>query len=81
LRGQLDEFDEVDRSSIQTRISLYVELIDRKTNRNVWDHTTVREEPVIGKSVAGVVQSFDRNLQHMAEETAAAVDRFLAARR
>ncbi len=70
----------MDRSSIQTTISLYVELIDRKTNQNVWDQTTVREEPVSGKGVAGVVQSFDRNLRHVAKETAAAVDRFLAAR-
>src|SRR6266536_4445266 len=34
LRGKLDEFDEVDQASIQTKISLRVELVDRKTNQN-----------------------------------------------
>ncbi len=81
LRGTLAEFDEVDGASIQTRITLHVELIDRKTNQNVWDHTVEREDPVSGKSVADVVQSLDRNLQHVAGETAAAVAGFLAARR
>src|SRR6266404_3717562 len=38
LRGKLDEFHEVDRASIETKISLHVELVDRKTNQNVWDH-------------------------------------------
>ena len=37
LRGKLDEFDEVDQASVQTKISLHVELVDRKTNQNVWD--------------------------------------------
>ena len=81
LRGKLDEFDEVDRASIQTKISLHVELLDRKTNQNVWDHIAEREEPVNGKSVGDVVQSLDRNLQHVVSETAGAVDNFLAARR
>ncbi|HEV3200762.1 MAG TPA: ABC-type transport auxiliary lipoprotein family protein [Bryobacteraceae bacterium] len=80
LRGKLDEFDEVDQSSIQTKISLYVELVDRKTNQNVWDRTVERVEPVSGKSVAEVVQSFDRNLQHVASETAGEIDKILAAR-
>jgi ABC-type uncharacterized transport system auxiliary subunit len=81
LSGKLEEFDEVDQASIQTRISLYVELIDRKTNQNIWDRTIEREEPVSGKSVVEVVQSLDRNLQHVAAETAAQLDLFLAGRR
>src|SRR5450755_4276136 len=66
LRGKLDEFDEIDQASIQTKISLRVELVDRKTNQNVWDYTAAREEPVSGKSVPEVVQSLERNLQHVA---------------
>ena len=81
VRGKLYEFDEVDDASIQTRISLQVELVDRKTNRNVWDHLVEREEPVSGKTVADVVQSLDRNLQQVVSETAAEIDKFLAARR
>ena len=81
LRGTLDEFDEVDRGSIQTKISLHVELLDRKTNQNVWDRVLERAEPVNGNSVVAVVQSLDRNLQHVVSETAGKMDKFLAARR
>lgn len=81
LRGKLEEFDEVDGASIQTKISLHVELVDRKTNQNVWDHMLEREEPVNSKTVVEVVQSLDRNLQHVVSDTASEVDKFLAPRR
>jgi ABC-type uncharacterized transport system auxiliary subunit len=81
LRGKLYEFGEVDNGSVQTKISLQVELVDRKTNSNVWDHRTEREEPVGNKTVADVVQSLDRNLQHVVTETAAQIDKFLATAR
>jgi ABC-type uncharacterized transport system auxiliary subunit len=77
--GKLYEFGEEDGASIQTKISLQVELVDRKTNRNVWDRMVEREEPVSGKTVAEVVQSLDRNLQHVVGETTAEIDKFLAA--
>ena len=79
--GKLYEFGEVDNASIQTKVSLQVELVDRKTNRNVWDRVVEREEPVSSKSVTDVVQSLDRNLQHVVSETAAEIDKFLAAPR
>jgi hypothetical protein len=60
LRGKLGEFDEVDRASVQTRISLHLELVDRKT--------------------VEVVQSLDRNLQHVVSEAADEIDRILAGR-
>jgi ABC-type uncharacterized transport system auxiliary subunit len=81
LRGKLEEFDEVDQAAIQTKISLRVELVDRKTNQDVWDYTAVRAEPVSGKSVPEVVQSFERNLQRVVTEIAGKVDQFLSARR
>ena len=81
LRGKLYEFGEVDGASIQTKISLQVELVDRKTNRNVWDHVAEREQPVSGKTVPDVVQSLDQNLQRVVSETVVEIDRFLAARR
>ena len=77
LRGRLDEFDELDRASIQTKISLHVEVIDRKTNQNVWDHTVEREDSVSGKGVNEVVQSFDRNLHNVVVEASEEIDRFL----
>ena len=81
VRGKLYEFGEVDKVSILTRISLQVELVDKKTNSNVWDHHVVREESVGSKNVTDVVQSLDRNLQHVVTETAAEIDKFLAVRR
>ena len=81
LRGKLYEFGEVDGASVQTKISLQVELVDRKTNRNVWDRLVEREEPVSSKNVADVVQSLDRHLQRVVSDTAAEIDRFLTARR
>jgi ABC-type uncharacterized transport system auxiliary subunit len=81
LRGKLYDFGEIDGTSIKTKISLQLELVDRKTNRNVWDHITEREEPVSGKSVPNVVQSLDRNLQRVVSETVEEVDKFLANRR
>ena len=81
VRGKLFEFGEVDNASIQTRISLHVELVDRKTNRNVWDRRVERVEPVGSRSVAEVVQSLDRNLQQVVSEAAAEIDKFLAAPR
>jgi cholesterol transport system auxiliary component len=81
VRGELNEFDEVDGASIQTRISLQVELVDRKTNRSIWDRLVEREEPVNSKTVPEVVQSLDRNLQRVVAETVAQIDQFLAARR
>ena len=81
VRGKLDEFDEVDRASIQTKISLRVELVDRKTGQNVWDHVVEREEPVSGKSVVEVVQSLDRNLQQVISKIAGEIDKFLAGRK
>ena len=71
----------MDHATIQTKISIHVELVDRKSNQNVWDHMVEREEPVNGKSVVEVVQSLDRNLRHVVSETAGEIDKFLAARR
>jgi ABC-type uncharacterized transport system auxiliary subunit len=81
VRGRLHEFDEVDNAAIQTRISLQLDLIDKKTNRTIWDHLFERDEPASGKSISDVVASMDRNLAQVASQAAAELDRFLAARR
>ena len=80
VRGTLTEFGEVDGTSVQTRISLQVELVDRKTNRTVWDRRMDRDEPVSGKNVPDVVQSLERNLQQVAGDAAAEIDKFLSTR-
>jgi len=81
IRGKLFEFGEIDTPAIQTRISLHLELVDRRTNRDVWDHLFERAEPASGKSIKDVVESMDRNLQQVASEAAAEIDKFLAAPR
>ena len=78
VRGKLFEFGEVDNPAIGTKISLHLELIDKKTNRSVWDRVAEREEPAGGKNIKDVVESMDRNLQHVVSEAAAEIDRFLA---
>jgi ABC-type uncharacterized transport system auxiliary subunit len=79
LRGILYEFGELDDASIQTRISLQLELIDKKTERDVWDLLVTHEEPVKGKTVDEVVASLDRNLQHVVREVSEGLDKFLSA--
>jgi cholesterol transport system auxiliary component len=78
VRGKLHEFGEVDNPEIQTRISLQLELVDKKTNRSIWDHLYDRAEPVSGKNIKDVVQSMDRNLQQVVSEVAAEMERLLA---
>jgi ABC-type uncharacterized transport system auxiliary subunit len=81
IRGKLHEFGEVDNPAMQTRISLQLELVDKKTNRSVWDRLFEREEPVSRKSIKDVVESMDRNLQQVVSGAAAEIDKFLAAAR
>jgi len=78
VRGKLYEFAEVDDPAIRTRMSLYLELIDSKTNRVVWDHSFEREDPAGGKTIDDVVRSMDRNLQQVVSDAAARIARFLA---
>ena len=73
LRGKLEEFGEVDSERIQTSISLHLELVDRKTNRTVWNRVMERDEPVRAKKVPDVVQSLDVNLQQVVSEAAAEI--------
>ena len=79
LRGRLFEFDEVDRETIQTSISLRVYLVDEKTKRIVWEDLVKHDDPVGSKNVQAVVASLDRNLQAVVKETAEGIGRFLAA--
>jgi cholesterol transport system auxiliary component len=81
VTGRLYEFDEVDGANIQTRVSLNLQLIDKKTGRHVWDHLFEREEPVAGKKVTEVVASLDRNLQQIVGDAAGQIDGFVSARR
>ncbi len=78
VRGKLYEFAEMDSPAIETRISLHLELIDRKTNHSIWDRAFERAEPSSGKAINDVVASMDRNLQQLSGEVAAEIGRFLS---
>ena len=81
VRGRLFEFDEVDRETIQTSISLRVDLVNANTREVVWGDLVKREEPVASKNITAVVASLDRNLQVVVKETAEGSGHFLEAQR
>jgi ABC-type uncharacterized transport system auxiliary subunit len=78
IRGRLRQFCEVDNPAVGTRISLHLELIDKKTNRDAWDRHYEREEPSNGKTIKDVVESMDRNLKQVIKQATADIDAFVA---
>ena len=78
IRGRLRDFSEVDDPGIRTRVSLQLELIDRKTGLVVWDRNFNRDEGVGGKAMKDVVASLDRNLQQVIAEAASGIGSFLS---
>ena len=80
VRGRLYEFAEIDGPGIQSRVSLRLELLERKTGSVVWDRRFHRDEPVDGKTMREVVVSLERNLHHVVADAAAGIDAFLSNR-
>ena len=80
LRGRLYEFAEIDDPGIQTRVSLRLELLDRKTGLLVWDRHFNRDEPVNGRTIKEVVLSLEHNLQQVVSEAASGVESFISNR-
>jgi len=78
VRGRLGEFGEVDNPAIVTRISLHLELVDMRTNRDVWDHLYEHEEPSGGKTIGDVVHAMDLNLQDVVRQAASDIGAFVA---
>ena len=74
VRGRLHEFAEIDDPGIQTRVSLRLEMVDRKTGTLVWEHDYNRDEPVDGKVMKQVVLSMEHNLQQVIGEAASAIE-------
>jgi cholesterol transport system auxiliary component len=80
IRGKLFEFSEIDDSNIHTRVSLRLEVIDRKSSLVVWDRQFDREEPVHVKVMKEVVLSLERNLKQVIADAASGVETFLSKR-
>jgi cholesterol transport system auxiliary component len=81
IRGKLYDFSELDEPGILTRVSLHLELVDRKTGLVVWDHRYNRDQPVTGKAMKEVVASLDQNLQYVVREASAGIEEVLAGRK
>jgi ABC-type uncharacterized transport system auxiliary subunit len=73
IRGRLHELTEVDDPGIRSRVSLRLEMTDRKTGAIVWEHHFNRDEPVDGKLMKEVVLSLEHNLQQVIAEAASAI--------
>jgi ABC-type uncharacterized transport system auxiliary subunit len=74
VRGRLHEFAEIDNPGIQTRVSLRLEMFDRKTGAMVWEHDYNHDEPVDGKGMKEVVLSMEHNLQYVIGEAASVIE-------
>jgi ABC-type uncharacterized transport system auxiliary subunit len=80
VRGRLYELEEIDDPGIRTRVSLRLELLDRKTGTVVWNHDYDRDEPVEGKAIHDIVLSLERNLQQVITEAASGIHAYLSSR-
>jgi len=79
VRGRLYEFSEIDDpEDIRSKVSLGLELLDRKTGLVIWDHHYNRDEPVNGKTMKEVVASLDHNLQQVIADAASGIETFLS---
>jgi ABC-type uncharacterized transport system auxiliary subunit len=80
VRGRLYDLEEIDDPGIRTRVSLRLELVDRKTGMVVWNHDYDRLDPVEGKAIHDVVLSLERNLQQVITEAASGIHSYLSSR-
>jgi ABC-type uncharacterized transport system auxiliary subunit len=80
IRGKLYEFAEIDEPAMQSRVSLWLELMDRKTGLVVWDHHYNHDEPVDGKTMKEVVASLDHNVQQVIADAVSGINTFLSNR-
>jgi ABC-type uncharacterized transport system auxiliary subunit len=81
IRGKLHEFSEIDgEPRIQTRVSMHVELLDRKSGLVIWDRQYNRDEPVNGKIMKDVVRSMEQNLHQVVADATSGIEMFLSSR-
>ena len=78
VRGRLYEFSEIDDPRLQSRVSLRLELLNRKSGLVVWDHHYERDEPVDGKTMQEVVRSLEHNLRQVVGDAASGIEAFLS---
>jgi ABC-type uncharacterized transport system auxiliary subunit len=76
VRGKLIDFSEIDNSTIQVRVSLAIEVYNRKAGSTAWTHYYTRDEPVDGKDIQDVVRCLEHNLSNGLNEIATSLDQF-----
>lgn len=78
VRGRLSALEEVDDGSPLARVALEIELYSPKTGTTVWSHLYQHDEPVNGKTVPGVVEALNRNVQSGLAEIVAGLNQYFA---
>ncbi|HET7214235.1 MAG TPA: ABC-type transport auxiliary lipoprotein family protein [Terriglobia bacterium] len=79
LRGRLYNFEEVDNGgAITAKVTLEVELVDRRIHKSVWTHFYSRTEPVQGKGITDVVAALDHNLEQGLNEVESGLDSYFS---
>lgn len=79
IRGRLDDFEEVDGTSITALVSMEFELDDRRSGKVVWSHLYSRSEPVQSKDMSAIVAALDINLDRGLKEVAAGLNQYFSA--
>jgi cholesterol transport system auxiliary component len=80
IRGRLEEFAEVDGTSINGLVTMRFELMNRGTGKILWSHFYSQVEPVQGKEVPDVVSALDRNLDRGLKEVVAGLKQYFASK-
>jgi ABC-type uncharacterized transport system auxiliary subunit len=82
VRGKLVDFTEIDADAkVEARVSVEIDLYDKKRGATVWTHYYTRDEPVEGRDVEDVVRCLEHNLQQGLTEIAATLDQYFAKQR
>lgn len=81
LRGRLHQFEEVaGGAGVSARISLEMEMFERKSGTVVWTNLFNAEEAVAGKEVPAVVDALNRASQRVLGEVSTSVASYFAQR-
>ncbi len=78
LHGRLYAFEEVDTGNITARVSMELELFDRRTRATVWTYSYSHSAPVQGKEIPDVVAALNRNLDRGLSEVVSGLSAYFA---
>ena len=79
LRGRLHQFEEVTSgTNVSARVSMEVELFEKKSGTIVWNNLYNAEEAVAGKEVSAVVDAINRGAQKTLDQVASGLAAYFA---